>query len=170
MNILGLLKKKYHNEIDQRQEGGRERHQLNMTIDVRLIGDVKQLAAEFEIPRYIILEHSLETGFFYLSMVLKNDKKREEIHEHLINDHLLDSGRDDDEALLRIGEGCYASELLKLGGSVVKNLRSLKRVAAVIERTGNIEYFNKCKRRLLISALELAFWLESHPLDEFEST
>ena len=63
MNILGLLKKKYRKEIDQKPEEGRERHQLNMTIDVRLIGNVKQLAAEFEIPRYIILEHSLETGY-----------------------------------------------------------------------------------------------------------
>ena len=53
MNLLGVLKKKYNNVIRQRDVELRERQQLNMNIDVRLIGLLKRLTAEFTVPRDI---------------------------------------------------------------------------------------------------------------------
>lgn len=166
MNILGLLKKKYNKEIEQRDEDIRERRQFNMIVDARLIDEVKRLAAWFETPRYVIVEHALDVACFYLTRTLKNPSKREAVRRHLIKDHLLDSGMDDDEVILRIGEGRYASELLSLAKSVTRNFRSLQNAIAIAKRTGNTADFKRSEKRLEKSVLTLAFWLESHPLDE----
>jgi hypothetical protein len=65
MNILSILKKKYQKEIEQREEGKRQRRQLNMMVDERLINETKELAAEFTVPCYCLIEHLLETGYHY---------------------------------------------------------------------------------------------------------
>ena len=166
MNILDLLKKKYQKEIEQREADRRERQQLNMIIDVRLIDEVKRLAAWFETPRYVIVEHALDVACFYLTKILKNPRKREAIRRHLVNDHLLDSGWDDNEVILRIGEGRYASELISLARSVTSNFRSLQKAIVIAKRTGDTTPFRNCDKRLQRAVLTLAFWLESHPLDE----
>ena len=75
MNILGLLKKKYNKEIEQLDEDKRRRRQLNMIVDARLIDEVKRLAAWFETPRYVIVEHALDVACFYLTKTLKNPSK-----------------------------------------------------------------------------------------------
>jgi len=166
MNILGLLKKKYHKEIEQREEELRNRKQLNVIVDERLIDEVKRLAAWFETPRYVIVEHALDVACFYLTRTLKNPSKREAVRRHLIKDHLLDSGMDDDEVILRIGEGRYASELLSLTKAIARNYRSLQNAMVIAKRTGNTADFRRSDKRLERSVLTLAFWLESHPLDE----
>jgi hypothetical protein len=169
MNILSVLKKKYDNVISRREEEVRGRRQFNMTVDERLIDEVKRLAAEFAVPRYVFGEHALECGSFYLDRAIRNERKREIVRRHLINTHLLDSGADDDEVILRIGEGRYASELLSLTKSVVGSWKVFQQAIYVTKRTGNVKYLEKCQRQLLESAVRLAIWLDSHLLDESEN-
>ncbi len=112
MNLLGVLKKKYNNVIRQRDVELRERRQLNMNIDVRLIGLLKRLAAQFTVPRDVIGEHVLESGCYYLTRAMENEEMVKMLRQHLIDVHLIDNGIDDNEAILRLGEGGNISELL----------------------------------------------------------
>ena len=88
---------------------------------------------------------------------------------HIIDMHMLDSGYDDPEELLRIGEGRYASEMISLAKDVVRNLRILERVWADVKRTGSLGNVEKARKKLLRSALILADWLSTHPLEEPDS-
>lgn len=112
MNLLGILKRKYDNVIRQRDVELRERRQLNMNIDVRLIGLLKRLTAEFTVPRDIVGEHVLETGCYYLTRAMENEEMVKMLRQHLIDVHLIDNGVDDSEVILRIGEGGSISKLL----------------------------------------------------------
>lgn len=166
MNILGALKKKHEKQKDRQLQMFLKRKQLNMTISPRIIQPVKKLAAEFAVPRYAITEHLLQIGAFYVSRAMNNRKKREFLREHLIDRHMLDSGYDDPEELLRIGEGRYASELILLAKHVISDFKILKRVLAEARRTGNLDNYEKAKRKMLDSAVTLAEWLSTHPLEE----
>jgi len=169
MNILDALKKKHEKQMRQKLQTIDKRKQLNMTISPKIIQKVKKLAAEFAVPRYAIAEHLLETGHFYVSSILKNRKKREMLREHLIDMHMLDSGYDDPEELIRIGEGRYASEMISLAKDIVRDLRVLGRVWADAKRTGSLGDVEKARKKLLQSALILADWLSTHPLEEPDS-
>ena len=169
MNILDALKKKHEKQMRQKLQTIGKRKQLNMTISPKIIQKVKKLAAEFAVPRYAIAEHLLETGHFYVSSILKNRKKREILREHLIDMHMLDSGYDDPEELIRIGEGRYASEMISLAKDIVRDLRLLERVWADAKRTGSLGNVEKARKSLLRSALILADWLSTHPLEETDS-
>jgi hypothetical protein len=166
MNILGALKRKYDNLNEQDLEELRRRKQLNITIDDRLVDELKRLAAEFATPQYVISEHALEVGYFYLNGILRNKKKREVVHNHLINTHLLDSGLDDNESILRIGEKGDSVMFLPLANSVIRNYKSLQRAIRITHKTRDMDYLNKCKRELEISAIKLADCIARHPLDE----
>lgn len=166
MNIFSLLKKRYDKEIGQRDDEIRGRRQLNMTVDERLIDEGKRLAAEFATPRYVIVEHGLQVAYFYLDKILRNPGKRETVHRHLINDHLLDSGFDDTEEILRIGEGRYSSKLLSLAKGVIRECNSLRAAMVIAKKTGKTGEFDVARKDLLKSAVTLADWLRTHPLDE----
>jgi hypothetical protein len=88
------------------------------------------------------------------------------LREHLIDKHMLDSGYDDPEELLRIGKGRCASELISMAKDVSRDRIVLGRVFTDAKRTGNFDNVEKAKNKLLMSALFLADWLSSHPLDE----
>ena len=166
MNILSVLKKKHEKQRNQQLHLHGERKQYNTTVNTGLIQNLRKLAAEFAVPRYAITEHLLETGYFYVFRILKNRKKREIIHEHLIDMHILDSGYDDPEELLRIGEGRYASGLISLAKIVIRDFRVLERLLPDAKRTGKFDNIEKARKILLRSALTLAEWLSTHPLEE----
>lgn len=166
MNLLGILKKKYNNEIGQRDVELRERRQLNMNVDVRLAGLLKRLAAEFTVPRDVVGEHVLETGCYYLTRVMENEEKTKMLRQHLINVHLIDSGIDDSEIILRIGEGGNISKLLVQVEPVLRSWRAFKQALAITEKTGNLTFLKKYERQLLQSAVGLALWVEKNNLDE----
>ena len=166
MNILSALRKKHETKRNQQLHSFWEKKQLNTTVNTIIIHKVGKLAAEFAVPRYAITEHLLEIGYFYVSRVLKNRKKREIIREHLIDMHILDGGYEDPEELLRIGEGRYASGLISLANNVVRDFRVLERLLPDAKRTGKFDNFEKVRKKLLRSALTLADWLSTHPLEE----
>jgi hypothetical protein len=83
-----------------------------MMIDERLIDETKELAAQFTVPRYCLVEHLLETGYYYLTRAMQSEEKAKILRQHLINVHLIENGIDDSEAILRIGEGSNISQLL----------------------------------------------------------
>jgi len=166
MNILGALKRKHEKQMRQQLYILGKRKQFNTTVNPIIIQQMRKLAAEFAVPRYAIAEHLLETGHFYVSRILKNRKKREVLREHLIDKHMLDSSYDDPEELLRIGEGRYASALISLAKFVVRDFRVLEQVWADAKRTRNLNDVEKARKKLLNSALNLAYWLSTHPLEE----
>jgi len=169
MNILDALKKKHEQQKNQQMPLLGEKKQLNMTVNTKIIQKVRKLAAEFAVPRYAITEHLLETGYFYVSKILKNRKKREVIREHLIDMHMLDSGYNDPEELLRIGEGRYASELISQAKIIIRDFRILERLWPDAKRTGKFDNFEKARNKLLMSALTLAEWLSTHPLEKLDA-
>ncbi len=167
MNIIDALKKKHKQQTGQKHKGLGERKQFNMNIYPGTIHKIKRLAAEFAVPRYALTEHLLETGHFYVSRILKNRKKRDILREHLIDEHMLGTGHCSEE-ILRIGEGRYASEMISLGKNVVRDYRVLERVWRDAKKTGNTDNVDKARKKLVRSALFLADWLSSHPLEEPE--
>jgi hypothetical protein len=166
MNIIDALKRKHEQQISERLQTLGDKKQLNTDVNPRLIEKLKKLAAEFSVPRYAITEHLLEIGHFYIARILKNPKKKEVLREHLIDKHMLNSGHDDPEELLRIGEGRYASELISMAKAVSSDGIVLEQVFADAKRTSNFDNVEKAKHKLLMSALILADWLSRHPLDE----
>ena len=169
MNILSMLKKKYQKEIEQREEGKRQRRQLNMMVDERLIDETKKLAADFTIPRYCLIEHLLETGYYYVTRAMANDDKTKILRRHLINIHLIDNGIDDSEAILRIGEGGNISQLLVQVRPVLRSWGDYKHAIMRAKKTRNtrdITYFERCERKLMESVIAFALWIEQHRLDE----
>ena len=74
-----------------------------MTIDAGLVLGVKLLAVILKVPRYVITEHLLQVGSYYISQALEDPEKREELEKHLIDVHLLGSELQDDEDILRLG-------------------------------------------------------------------
>ena len=119
------------------------KQQLNTVVSTGMINKIRKLAAEFSVPRYAVTEYLLETGHFYVSLILKNRKKREILREHLIDRHMLDNGYDDPEELLRIGEGRYASGLISLAKSVIRDFRVLERLLPDAKRTGKFDNIEK---------------------------
>ena len=169
MELAGFLKKKYEKIVRRKLDELKGRKQLNMTVDCRLIDEVKRIAAEFSVPRYVIVEHGLQIACFYLDKILRNPGKQEAVHGHLINGHLLVSEVCDDEAILRIGEGRYASELLSLAKCAVQSCKSFKHAVSVFQKTGDIDPVKKAEKQFQRSALVLVNWLDTHPLDEAEN-
>ena len=166
MNLLSVLKKKYNNVIRQRDVELRERRQLNMSIDKRLIDLLKRLAAEFTVPRDVLGEHLLETGCYYLTRAMESEEKTNMLRQHLINVHLIDSGVDDSEVILRIGEGGDISKLLVQVEPVLRSWRAFQHALVITKKTRNIAYLEKCERQLLMSVVGFALWVEKHHLDE----
>jgi len=170
MNLLGVLKKKYDNAIRQGDVKLRERQQLNMNIDTRLIGLLKRLAAEFTVPRDIVGEHVLEVGCYYLTRAMESEEKTKMLRQHLIDVHLIDGGVDDSEATLRIGEGGNILKLLVQVQPVLRSWSAFKHALAITKKTGNFAYLERCEKQLLRSAVGLASWIEKHHLDEPDSS
>jgi len=166
MNLLGVLKRKYNNVIRQRDVELRERRQLNMNIDERLIGLLKRLAAEFTVPRDIVGEHLLEVGCYYLTRAMENEEMVKMLRQHLIDVHLIDNGADDSEVILRIGEGGSISKLLVQVEMVLRSWMAFKHALVITKKTRNFTYLEKCEKQLLRSAVGLALWIEKHHVDE----
>ena len=102
--------------------------QYNVNIHPKIINRIRKLSAEYSVPQYAIAEHLLEIGCFYTYKILESLKKREILREHIIDRHMLDSGYDDAEDLMRLGEGRYASELFSMAKVVVRDFGVLNRL------------------------------------------
>lgn len=79
---------------------------------------------------------------------------------------MLDSGYDDAEDLMRLGEGRYASELLLMAKVVVRDFRVLKRALSEAKRTQDFNGVEISRDQLFKSVVILAEWLASHSLEE----
>lgn len=169
MNLVSLLKQKLANEIRKQHVALRQRRQLNMMVDERLIDETKELAAQFTVPRYCLVEHLLETGSYYLAKAMENEDKTKMLRQHLINVHLIDNGVDDSEAILRIGEGSNISQLLFQIRPVLRSWKAFRHAIIMAKKTRNthdITYLERCERKLKESVIMFALWIEQHRLDE----
>ena len=66
-----------------------KRRQFNLNIDEKIIDTVKLLAIVLEVPRYVITEHLLQVGAYFVLKAVKNDDYRQKLQEHLVKAHLL---------------------------------------------------------------------------------
>ena len=103
MELLCRLKTKYLHLGDRGHVKGIRRRQFNMTVDVQLVLAVKFLATILKVPRYVITEHLLQVGCYYILHALKDPEKRQELEKHLVEVHLLGSELQDGEDILRLG-------------------------------------------------------------------
>ena len=168
MNLLSILRKRYDNVLKQSEIELRKRCQLNMVVDKRLVKLLKRLAIEFATPRDIVGEHVIEVGCYYLTRAIESEKKTDVLRQHLINVHMVDSGVDDSETILRIGESGNISQLVSKAELVNKSWGKLQRAIAITERTGNLEYLKRCEKELLRAAIDLAIYLKTHHIDELQ--
>jgi hypothetical protein len=166
MNILDALKKKHMKQKGHRMLNFGDKKQYNVTIHPRIIQKVRKLSAEYAVPQYAIAEHVMETGCFYAFKILESRKKREVLREHIIDQHMLNSGYDDPEEIVRLGEGRYAADLLSMARVVVRDFRVLKREVSEANRRKIISGIEEHRRQLLHSVVNLAEWLASHPIEE----
>jgi hypothetical protein len=102
MSILRRFLTKYSQFFGRRQAKTIRRRQFNMTIDAGLILGVKLLATILEVPRYVITEHLLQVGTYYVYQALQDEQKRQQLQEHLVKVHLLGSELQDGEDILRL--------------------------------------------------------------------
>lgn len=168
MNIIDALKKRLEKDVVHEHLLNKQRKQLNMPVNIKLIDQIKRLSAEFSVSRYALVEHLLQVGCFYAEKTLKSRKIGDIVRTHLIDKHLLDNSYSDPEEILRLGEGRYASELLVMSKKIVKQYRDLQRAFFHAKRTGNIDACELARKQLFNSAVILADWLSSHSLDEIE--
>ena len=168
MNIFDVLKQKHIKQLEKNLDVV-DKKQLNTVISTRLIHKIKRMAADFAVPRYAITEHLLQTGHFYVNQILKNRKKKEILRRHLIERHMLNTGYDDPEEILRIGEGGYASELIAPSKTIIRDFRLLQRIWTDASKTGRFDDVEKARKKVVNSTLKLASWISSHPLEELES-
>ncbi|MFC2042100.1 hypothetical protein ACFLTV_01165 [Chloroflexota bacterium] len=166
MNLVSLLKRKLAKEIGKKDIALRRRRQLNTMVDERLIDETKELAAEFTVPRYCLVEHLLQTGHYYLTRAMEDEGKAKMLRHHLINVHLIDNGFDDSEAILRIGEGSDISQLLFQVRPILRSWKDIQHAFALSKKTGNTTYFKNAERNLLNSVVAFAQWVEKHHLYE----
>ena len=112
------------------------KRQLNVVISEGIVNIVKHLAKELQVPMAVLTEHSLQVAIYHL-MKLKGDEKRTSVlQDHLVKDHLLNSGEKDYEELLKLGcERTYIEELLPLAARVFRSLDLLgKELDTVIHK------------------------------------
>ena len=100
MNLLHGLAPKYRQLLDRRHVKAIKRRQFNMTIDAELVRGVKFLATILKVPCYVITEHILQIGCYYILQAMQDPEKRQELEKHLIEVHLLGNELRDDEDIL----------------------------------------------------------------------
>ena len=79
MGFLGKLKAKYHHKVEKKYLRLTKRRQFNLNIDERIIETVKLLAIALEVPRYVIAEHLLQVGAYFLSKAIKDTENRQKL-------------------------------------------------------------------------------------------
>ena len=102
MNLLSGFITKYRRLLDRRHVKAIKRRQFNMTIDAELAQGVKFLAAILTVPRYVITEHMLQVGCYYILHAMQDPEKREELEKHLVEVHLLGNELQDGEDILKL--------------------------------------------------------------------
>ena len=172
MNLVSALKQKLAKETRKQHMALRQRKQFNMTVDERLIDETKELAAQFTVPRYCLVEHLMEVGCYYLNRAMENENNTKMLRHHLINVHLLDNGVDDSESILRIGEASNISQLLFQIRPVLRSWKAFRHAATMAKKTRNtrdITYLERCERKLKESVIMFALWIEQNRPDESDS-
>ena len=102
MGFLDSIKAKYHHRVEKKYLRLTKRMQFNLTIDENIIETVKLLAIVLEVPRYVITEHLLEVGAYFVLKAIKDNDNRQKLQEHLVKAHLL--GNESEGLAKAVGE------------------------------------------------------------------
>ena len=103
MQLLHRLKAKYRHKIERKDAKVIKRKQFNITCSQDIVFAVKAMAAVFEVPYYVIAEHMLQVGAYYILKAIEDAQKREKLVEHLVKVHLLGDELTDDADILSLG-------------------------------------------------------------------
>jgi len=167
MSIFELFKKKT-DYITEETSKVKSRKQLNVTVSPRTFERIRHLSAELSVPRYIIAEHLVDVGYFYVTRILDNPQRRALLRKHLIDQHLLNTISSDPEEVLRSGEGHYKSELIELSIKLLRAANEFRKAIAYTQKTGDAKPLNAAERNFNYAGLVLADWFSKNPLDEIE--
>ena len=103
VEFLRRVKAEYIHLDDRRHVKAITRRQFDTTIDAQPVLAVKFLATILKVPRYVVTEHTLQVGCYYILQAMQDREKRQEWEKHLIDVHLLGDELSDDEDILRLG-------------------------------------------------------------------
>ena len=143
-----------------------ERSQLNIIIDANIIADIKELAAHFDTRMWVVSEHLIQIGSFFMKQVMKDPDQFAKLRLHLVKSHYLEPGPRDTEAMLRLGEPGFSPEVFELSQQVIRHFNNLRKlVAGVKHATARYESALECQRVLVEAALMLAEQVVNHPLE-----
>lgn len=140
-----------------------------MPIDAGLAFLIRYLASSFTVPRFVVTEHVLQTGMCYIFKAAGDQKKWQAIRDHLVNDHLLNSGADDSEEILRIGEPVYPGKLLVHLKHILRVIRVYEDALNVAKGGGDLLLASarivKCRKELHRLIAILPIWVEKIELE-----
>jgi len=108
MHLLSRLNIKYHCYTGKKP--GIRRAQYNMTIAEDVIAGVKALAATLKLPQYVVAEHLLQVGAYFVVRALQDEDAGPALEEHLVKAHLLGDELADSEDILTLGTDGLACE------------------------------------------------------------
>jgi len=173
MGIIDYLKTAISNKWQSEEDEWKSRRQFNVEIDPGLADTVKTLAQMFKVPHYCVVEHAFQMAFFYILKAIQDEEKSRLIAKHLTDAHLLGFLGENDESIIRIGEDTEGNVnwmLLDQAKNVVAHYKRLRQALNMAKRTGDTQYFDKCRRELDIAVLTFADWIFEHRLHDPEST
>ena len=144
-----------------------QRKQLNVMVSPRNFDEIKHLSAEYFVDKFIITEHMLDVGYYYLAKAAENPEKREEIRSHLVKDHALRVKKSGDpEEILKSGEGNYQPELVRRIRAMEHAFEELGRATKFAAATNKRLPMDLAEKGFQSASFELMIWTLNHPLEK----
>lgn len=162
MGIIDYFRTAVSRERRNEPHEWKSRQQFNVEIDPKLATAVKNLAKMFKVPHYCVVEHALQIAFFYMLKAIRDEEKSQLIGKHLTDGHLLGFSMEDEESIIRIGEDNVNWLLIDQAKNILARYERFKHAMVVAERTGSMDYLDKCKRELDVAVLRFADRITKH--------
>ena len=88
MSLYRVLKR-YKRKLAKRFTEEIDRQQFNFRCDRYIVGFLRGLASQLEIPIYCLCEHALQLGCSELAVIVGDKALKDQLCRHLVRDHLL---------------------------------------------------------------------------------
>jgi hypothetical protein len=147
--------------------------QFNTTISADLIEGVKTFSAMLGVPMWVLVEHTLQSGFYHLLMACRDPKKEKIVRDHLIKHHLLSSEFVADNIdIIRLDETVYPMKLINYIRELMNTIGIYMDTMEWILSGGDVRLAQativKLRNRSLVLANFVNLWLKQ--LDHFDDT
>lgn len=166
MNIFNRRRRQKKKEKNIFNDETDVRVQFNSVIAKDIKSAIQEMAKKFRLNQSVLTEHLLQVALYYTSIAIKDEEKQKIIEKHLIDGHLLRKYVDDEEVIIRIVEPNQNWMLLSQAKKVAAFYIRFKHAMVVAERTGSMDYLDKCKRDLDVAVLRFAEWIYRYRLND----